>query len=142
MSDTRVYVALTASEVEALGAGPLAGGDLRAFAVTPALREALPVAERESDAQEELEHRAMQDAASAGRAPVCVAAVDVPAGSVQPRPGAAEASAVTLDGVLGIGQVASFHVGDAGVEPDPDQEIELSWYDVTERGEVAALLGR
>lgn len=140
MSDTRVYVSLTPAQVRDLGSGSVDASSLPAFAVTPQLREALPAGPNASEAQEEWENRAMQDAAAAGAAPVCVTALDVPAAAVDPGPMSLPAQ-VTLTGRIALDQVVSFHVGDAGVQPQPDEEIELSWYDVTELDDVVVLLG-
>lgn len=134
MSDeTRVYLTLQASDLDALAQGePLT--EVPATAVTAALQAAYP---QEDD--EGLEFLALQEAAAAGvgASRVLVAAADVTS-EVEPRSGSTPA-AVTVSGV-GPDLIVSFHVGDEGAVPAADEAIELSWYDVTELDDVRRLV--
>lgn len=130
---TRVYLALTPAHLTELAdRGSLA--EAPATGVTPALRAAYP-----QEDEEGLEFQAMQEAAAA-TAPgqrVLIGAADVTS-AVSPR-GASTPSAVSVAGEVPLERVVSFHVGDPGVQPGPEHETELSWYDVTELDEVRTL---
>lgn len=135
---TRIYLPLTAADLDELATSHELSLDGRlATGVTDSLRESAP-----QDDDEGWEFTATQDAAAAtadGQR-VVVAAADVPDDKVQPA-GGEIASAVTVSGVLSRQRVASLHLGDEGVRPEPGEELELSWYDITELDEVRRLLG-
>ena len=146
MTQTRIYLPLTAADVQTL----VRSGEVvpsGAYAVTPALRSQLP-----SGHEEECEHLAMTDATAAagalrdaragdarpdggGRRVVAAADVDAAAVVVTPaRPGTPR-SAVALQGPVALRRIVSFHLDEG-----PGGEEDLLWYDVTELDEVSRLL--
>jgi uncharacterized protein DUF6912 len=125
----RVYIPATLPILSELAKrGELGPGPLTAYAVTPALREWYV----EGD-EEELEFAAMTEAARgalrllaadrlAPRRRVVVAAelydaVVTPVGTPISREQGVEPGEVRIDGVVGLRDVASFHVDDIGAEP-------------------------
>ncbi|WP_018155373.1 DUF6912 family protein [Demetria terragena] len=129
---TRIYVALTPPQLEVLAVdGQLS--EVAATAVTPALRAAYP-----HEDQEGLEHEAIQEAAAATLAGqrVLIAAADV---TTPVDPSTAATPARVAAGPVALDRVVSFHVGDPGVVPDSGQDIDLSWYDITELADVRRL---
>lgn len=146
MTQTRIYLPLTAADVQTL----VRAGEVEpsgAYAVTPALRSDLP-----SGDEEEHEHLAMAEATTAsgklrdasasgavadgGRRRVVAAAdVDATVVVVTPaRPGTPR-SAVALQGPVPLRRIVSFHI-----DEQPGGEGDLLWYDVTELAEVSSLL--
>ncbi len=143
MSQTRIYLPLTAADVQTLaGSGEVVPSG--AYAVTPALRSDLPAAD-----EEEREFVAMSDAVAAagalrrsadrgaGAARRVVAAADLESAVVivsPARPGQAR-SLVRLQGPVPLRRIVSFHL-----DEHPDGDGDLLWYDVTELAEVSSLL--
>lgn len=127
---TRVYLPLTAADLEALDDGQALPGDRRdAYAVTTTVQRAQP-----HEDPEVLEYGALQDAALAsgtGGGRIVVAAADVEQPTVHERDEGIE-SAVTIDGPVALARVASLHLGDDGQDVSGEEDVELSWYDVTE----------
>ena len=141
MVTLRCYLPLSPQQLETLRRDRRLPGPLRACTVTRSIRAALP-----SGDQEEWEYAALQAAAlglAADGAPVIVAAVDLVQDSVDAsRP---EGPQVRI-GDVDLPRVAALHVGDdvitadPGALPGPDEEIELSWYDTTELGQVIEMV--
>lgn len=133
-SATRVYLTLTPAHLDELAdSGTLP--EAPATGVTPALATAYP-----QEDEEGLEFQAIQEAAAATDSGqrVLVGAADVTT-AVGPRTGSTPGAVAVGD--IPLERLVSFHVGDAGVVPDPELETELSWYDVTELDEVRRLFG-
>lgn len=135
---TRVYLPLTAADLDALAEGrPVGPVPVAAHAVTPALGRPGLVTD-----EEELEHEAWVAAAeeasarSAGRRRV-VASADVEAATVSHPTSPDVPSRVELAAPLERRRVVSFHVDE---EPAAEGTEDLLWYDVTELAEVRALL--
>ena len=137
---TRVYLALTAADLEDLAAGRDVGpAPLAAHGVTPALGTPGLVTD-----EEELEHLAWVAAteealgrAAGGRR--VVAAADVDAALVTVPRGTQQPSRVEVGSTVPRGRVVSFHVDEAAGDTGT---ADLLWFDVTELGEVRALLER
>ena len=141
---TRVYLALTPADLDALAAeGTLGSPPRRAHAVTPAVG----TPGLTTDA-EELEHLAWVaateeaegaagDAGAAGVRRV-VAAADVEAEAVAHPTAPDVPSRVEVTEPVHRRQVVSFHVDE---EPGATGTADLLWYDVTELDDVRALLG-
>ncbi|WP_392544917.1 DUF6912 family protein [Oryzobacter telluris] len=137
---TRVYLPLTAADLDDLAAGRSVGPAPRsAHAVTAALgRPGLTTDE------EELEHTAWLAAADEavllsgdGRRRRVIGSADVDAATVG-RPTAPDvASRVELSAPLERRGFVSFHVDE---EPGATDAADLLWYDVTELDDVRALL--
>lgn len=136
---TRVYLPLSAGDLDRLAAGdPLDDTARPAHAVTPALRGRHP-----EDDVEDQEFRALQEAAAAAPGErVVVGAADLPPDRLAASGGGGPASAVGLTGPVRPGDLVSLHVGDPGQRPTPEQDVELSWYDIGELDEVRDLLSR
>jgi hypothetical protein len=135
---TRVYLALTPADLEALaGAGALGTTPVRAHAVTPALGSPGLTTD-----EEELEHLAWVAAADEAGAGArdgsrrVVAAADVEAESVSYPTAADVPSRVEVADPVTRRQVVSFHVDE---EPGATGTADLLWYDVTELDAVRAL---
>ena len=137
---TRVYLALTADDLEALGAGrPLGPAPIHAHAVTPALGRPGLVTD-----EEELEHLAWLAATdeavgrtAGGALRRVVASADVDAATVVHPTAPDTASRVELSAPVDLRRIVSFHVD---VEPGATDPTDLLWYDVTELGDVRALV--
>lgn len=140
MATLRCYLPLSPEQLETLRADRRLPGPLRATTVTRSVRAAAP-----SGDQEEWEYAALQAAAvglAADGRPVIVAAVDLVTETVDAsRPEGPQVRVGDVD----LPRVAALHVGDdvvtgdPGALPAPDEEIELSWYDTTELGQVIDL---
>lgn len=122
----RVYVPATLPSVRALLATGSLGPPLRAFAVTPALREWYA-----SGDLEELEYAALSEAAraslrllAAGATDAATAprrvvlAADVPDAAVAPAAGDSSPAAVTVTAAVPLARVSSVHVDDPAAEDD------------------------
>ncbi|MDF8262893.1 DUF6912 family protein [Luteipulveratus flavus] len=136
----RVYFPLTATDLSALQEARHLPGETRdGFAVTEVLEQAQP-----SEDPEVLEFGALQDAAVAagtGGARVVVAAADVEDAAVHEQEEGIE-TAVAVDGPLAQQRLVSLHLGDAGLDVTGEEDLELSWYDITELDLVVAELDR
>ncbi|MBK6954866.1 MAG: hypothetical protein IPJ15_16615 [Actinomycetales bacterium] len=141
MSRVRIYLPLTAAEVDVL----LAGDSLRpatAYAVTVRLASVTPGAD-----VEELEYAAFLDAAAAaGRARSgdiaarrVIAAADVDPGAVTELalPHERTPAEVALGAPVDLRAIASLHVDE---EPGSDDDSDLLWFDATEALSVRQLL--
>lgn len=133
----RVYLPLHTDDLRTLSdSRSLSADSLDGFAVTDAVRAQSSGA----DDDEQHEYAAMQDAALcaiAEDAPV-VGAVDVAESAVVDGDSDAK---VTVRGPLLLKRFASFHLIDrAAAAADPDEEIELSWFDATELALVMEVL--
>lgn len=157
MARIRVYLPVTGADLAALARERVLPAPRAACAVTRALEQSQRGAEEEELEYLALQHAAQQavpDAADAGEQVVVAAAdvapeevngIDTPAGQL---PAGRVACSVTVTGQVPLARIASFHVGDdvavappassGGEEPQEVEEIELSWYDVTE---LAVLVG-
>jgi hypothetical protein len=139
---TRVYLALTADDLTALGEGrPLGPVPIHGHAVTPALgRPGLATDE------EELEHLAWLAAAeeavgrtAGGRLRRVVASADVDAATVVHPTAPDTASRVEVSAPVELRRVVSFHVDEEAGATEP---TDLLWYDVTELADVRALVAQ
>lgn len=159
MPRTRVYLPVTGADLTTLQRERSLPGPRPACAVTRALEQSQKGAE-----EEELEYLALQQAAQgavsaaaeAGE-PVVVAAADVEPEDVsgvdtpvgQLRDGRL-AGSVTVTEAVKLARIASFHVSDdVALPPAPAEgddgvqeieEMELSWYDVTELPAIVGLV--
>ncbi len=138
----RVYLPLTASQLQALRDTRRIGDEeLVGFAVTALLTASLPASEDD----EGQEYAALQEAAleSASRGGRVVVAADVDDEQVQPPDAGDEGSPgrVLVREGLDLRRVVSLQVLDAAGERDPDSDLDLSWYDVTELADLLADLG-
>lgn len=151
MPRTRVYLPVTGADLTALARDRVLSAPRSACAVTRALEQA----QRGAD-EEELEYLALQQAASdavpaaadagervavaaADVEPEGITGIDTPAGQLPPG---RAACSVTVSEQVALARIASFHLADdVAVQPpassdDPAEqeaeEMELSWYDVTE----------
>lgn len=139
MPQTRVYLPLTAADLDALMDGAELGPvPLAAHGVTPALgRPGLTVDE------EELEHLAWvaateeADGLRDGPTRRVVAAADVDSGVVAVPASADVPSRVELLAPLARTRLVSFHVDES---PGDTGTADLLWFDVTELGAVIELL--
>ena len=137
---TRVYLALTADDLAALGTGrPLGPVPLHAHAVTPALGKPGLVVD-----EEELEHLAWLAAAdeavgrtAGGTVRRVIASADVDAATVVHPTAPDTASRVELAAPIELRRTVSFHVDE---EPGATDPTDLLWFDVTELGDVRALV--
>ncbi len=136
---TRVYLALTPADLDALAEeGTLGGSPRRAHAVTPALGTPGLTTD-----VEQLEHLAWVAAAEeAGRGAAAgtrrvVAAADVEVEAVRHPTSPDVPSRVEVTEPVSRRQVVSFHVDE---EPDAGGTGDLLWYDVTELDDVRALV--
>lgn len=144
MTSRRVYLPLNPSRLAALHEAGRIDGAVIGYAPTPALAALLPGGADE----EEQEYAATQEAATVAAAlgDLVVAAIDIPAAEFDAaltdaaQPGDSPA-AVRLSGPVLLRQVASLHRLDPPGERDPDADLGLSWYDVTELPQLAAELG-
>lgn len=145
MSQTRVYLPLSAAAVRALARErALPAPPLAAFAVTSSLERSLPTGD-----EEEWEYAALCEAVEAASGlregpgdKRVVAAADVDTEWVAETPSAAGAEDPALASVEVTGQVVlrdivSFHIDE---EPGADGADDLLWYDATELDEVARLV--
>ncbi|MBT9255883.1 hypothetical protein KMZ32_10395 [Phycicoccus sp. MAQZ13P-2] len=141
MALTRVYLPLTAADLEALADGrDLGTPPVPAHGVTPALGTPGLVTD-----EEELEHLAWEaaadeaDALRDGDERRVVASADLDAGVVSVPADGDVPSRVELLAVVPRSRIVSFHVdesaGDTGT-------ADLLWFDVTELGDVLDLLAR
>ncbi len=135
---TRVYVALTPDDLDALSTdATLGAGPVRAHAVTPALGSPGLTTD-----EEELEHLAWEAAADEAAASVTggtrrvIAAADVEAEAVSYPTTPDVPSRVEVTEPLRRRQVVSFHVDE---EAGGSGTADLLWYDVTELDDVRAL---
>ena len=137
---TRVYLALTPDDLEALAQGrPLGPAPRPAHAVTPALGKPGLVTD-----EEELEHAAWVAAteealslSEGGSRRRVVAAADVDAAIVVPPTSPDVPSRVEGSAPVELRRVVSFHVDE---EPGATDPTDLLWYDVTELAAVRALV--
>ena len=145
MSQTRVYLPLSAAAVRALARErALPAPPLAAFAVTSSLERSLPTGD-----EEEWEYAALCEAVEAASGlregpgdKRVVAAADIDTEWVAETPTAAGAEDPALASVEVTGQVVlrdivSFHIDE---EPGADGADDLLWYDATELDEVARLV--
>jgi hypothetical protein len=137
MTQTRIYVPLTAAGVRRLAADRQIGtGSLRAFAVTGRVERAAPTGD-----EEEWEYAALTeavDAATAARGSQdrrVVAAADVDPTWVQEQ--GDTAASVQISSPVPLSRVVSFHVDES---PGDEGMDDLLWYDATELEEVLRLL--
>lgn len=107
----------------------------RVVAVTAQLEALAP------DGDAELhEHLATQLAAALATAdPVGVCAFDVDAERISERPASDVVGEVVLAGEVTRRAIACFLIADAGRRVSDDADLELSWYDAAEVGEVLQL---
>ena len=138
----RVYLPLTVPQLQALqDARRIADEELVGFAVTALLIQSLPASEDD----EGHEYAALQEAAleSASRGGRFVVAADVNDDLVQSPPAGDEGSPgrVLVHEGLDLRRVVSLQVLDPAGERDPDSDLDLSWYDVTELGALLTDLG-
>lgn len=139
MTTVRCYVPVTLEQLVRLRDDRTLPGPLDAYAVTDAVRAGNP-----SGDGEEWEHAAMQEAARRqvdDGVPVVVAAVDIVADRL--RRGDGTGARVEV-GDVDLPRVAALHLGDDVVTgrpsaPEPEVEVELSWYDTTELTHVIEL---
>ncbi len=129
----RVYLAVGEKGLARLAeGGAIEPGEARVAAVTDAVREAFP-----DDDEEEREYDALLTAAEMvqdGR--VVVAAADVPPSWVAPLAAGEgiDGFEVTLQRPVSGEHLVSLHA----LPPDAGEDEELSWYDVSELGRLAA----
>ena len=137
---TRVYLALTTTDLDSLASGGSVGpAPRRAHAVTPALgRPGLTTDE------EELEHAAWIAAADeahgstrGGAVRRVIGSADVDAATVGFPTSPDVPSRVELSAPLDLRRFVSFHVDE---EPGVTGVADLLWYDVTELADVRALV--
>ncbi|KNX37715.1 DUF6912 family protein [Luteipulveratus halotolerans] len=137
---TRVYLPVTADDLAALDERrELPGPTREAYAVTAAVLRAQP-----HEDPEVLEYGALQDAAlasGAGGVRIVVAAADLEQPVVR-EPDEGIETAVVVDGAVALPRIVSLHVGDVGADTSGEEDVELSWYDVTEIALVRAELAR
>ncbi|AKU16245.1 DUF6912 family protein [Luteipulveratus mongoliensis] len=135
----RVYLPVTPADLEALSeTNRLPGERQDAYAVTEKVRRDQP-----TEDPEVLEFGALQDAAMASGASsdrILVAAADMHPGVVR-EPDEGIETAVSVEGIVELQRVVSLHLGDPGDDGTGDDDVELSWYDVTELDQVRAELG-
>ncbi len=137
---TRVYLALTADDLTALGGGRALGpAPIHAHAVTPALGKPGLATD-----EEELEHLAWLAATdeAAGRTAGSrlrrvIASADVESTTVVHPTAPDTASRVELSAPVDLRRIVSFHVDE---EPGATDPTDLLWYDVTELADVRALV--
>lgn len=135
----RVYVPMAGSHVDRLATtSALPAEDLAVYAVTDAFRKTMP----SSEDQEGLEYAVLQDAATAAAARGwrVVAAADVDELAMSETDGVDDPALVAVRGEIPRKRFASLHVLDPAGDRDPDSDLELSWYDITELDEVGRLL--
>ncbi|MBO1755574.1 hypothetical protein [Allobranchiibius sp. CTAmp26] len=138
----RVYLPLTGPQLQALrDTRRVADEELVGFSVTTVLIESLPA----SEDVEGHEYAALQEAAleSASRGGRVVVAADVDDEQVQ-RPASGDEGSpgrVIVHEGLDLRRVVSLQVLDPAGERDPDSDLDLSWYDVTELADLLAELG-
>jgi hypothetical protein len=139
--EIRVYLPLQTEHLIALQDGDELETGLVGFAVSEELRR------RGVDAAaEEEEFLALQHAAAAVRAagrPVVIGAADVPGSAVSEVRHAGEGSAVEVGVALETADFCAFHLDDIALgrpvdlsSVEPDEAIDLSWYDVSEMAQV------
>lgn len=133
---TRAYAPLGAADLDALAAhGTFA--PRRVVAVTRELEALAPDGDVEVH-----EHLATQLAAALATGdPVGVCAFDVSAERVQTRASSEVVGEVDLTGGVSGADIACFLVADPGCSVSEDADLELSWYDASEVGEVRRLFG-
>jgi hypothetical protein len=137
---TRVYLALSSSDLAALAEGGSVGPvPVGAHAVTPALGRPGLVTD-----EEELEHAAWLAAVEEAGARTeggsrrrVVAAADVDASTVVHQTSPGEPSQVELSAPVDLRRIVSFHVDE---DPGGSDATDLLWYDVTELADVRALV--
>ncbi len=135
----RVYVPMDGPHLRHLATtSVLPMDDQVAYAVTDTFRSTMP----SSEDQEGLEYAVLQDAATAAAARGwrVVAAADVDDASASDADGTDEPALTVVRGEIPRRHFASLHVLDPAGERDPDSDLELSWYDITELDEVVRLL--
>lgn len=133
----RVYLPLDDERMGDLAAGSLDGDAETAYAITDAFRAVMPA----SEDQEGLEFAVLQDAAAAAavRGLRVVGVADVRSEALQPAGDSDDPARVTVRGPIERRRFASLHVLDPAGERDPDSDLELSWYDITELDQVRGL---
>lgn len=134
---TRVYLPLSAQDLALLEAdGRLEAAGRTVHGVTPGLQRAHP-----GEDVEECEFHAQQEAAAhATGDPVVVGAADLPNEQVAPVGSGAAGAMRPLEPILRR-YLVSLHVGDEGASASSDEDLELSWYDITELDAVRRLAG-
>lgn len=135
----RVYLPLSAEQVQALSnERRLAADPLTGFAITDQLRASSP----SGGDEEEQEYAALQQAASAAaqNGQRVVAAADIDAHQVESATGQTQPAQVVVREGLDLRRVVSMHVLDPADERDAQSDLGLSWYDVSELGELGDLL--
>lgn len=143
MTTGRVYLPTSLDRLTALRDERRLDGPLIAYAPTPALAAAVGG----NPDEEELEYAATQEAATVAAAlgDDVVAAVDIPSGELAEaikHSGPPDSpAAVRLVGPVLLRQVVSLHRLDPPGQRDPDSDLELSWYDVTELVALLTELG-
>lgn len=134
----RVYLPLGAGQLRVLHDDRrLAEDPVTGFAVTPRLRDALPPGGDE----EEREYEALQQAASAAAAngQRIVVAADIDDAQVQPAAGPAHPATVLVREGVDLRRVVSVQVLDPAAEREAQSALDLSWYDVSELGDLLDL---
>lgn len=138
MQTVRCYLPLSLEQLQQLHRERQLSGPLAATTVTDEVRSQLPEAD-----EEEAEHEVAQVAAErlvADGMPVVLVAADIEGGEVSPGEGPwAEVSGVTLPRVAALYLGEDVVAADRGPRPDPDEELQLSWFDTTELEQVIAL---
>ena len=140
MTQTRIYLPLTADGVRSLAAAREVGpAPVAGFAVTERVERAQPAGD-----EEEWEYAALTEAvAAAGEAQGTtvakrvVAAADVDPGWVSADGYRDGLAAVSVSHPVPLSRVVSFHVDETAGDQGMD---DLLWYDVTELDEVLRLL--
>lgn len=135
----RVYLPLSAVQVRALHDDRrLAADPLTGFAVTAQLRDALP----SGGDEEECEYVALQQAAStaAENGQRVVAAADIDEEQIDSSAGQAHPARIVVREGVDLRRVVSVHVLDPAHERDAQSDLGLSWYDVSELGQLGDLL--
>lgn len=131
----RVYIPISAAQVRELNDDRrLPANSLTGFAVTAQLRAALP----SGGDEEEHEYMALQQAASlaAQNAQRVVAAADVDEDHVQSAEGEGHPALVLVSEGVDLRRVVSLHLLDPTDERDAQSDLDLSWYDVSELGDL------
>ena len=137
-SFVRIYVPMSADHLRSLTEdASLSSQGLQVFAVTEAFRAVMPA----SEDQEGLEYAVLQDAATyaAAQGRRVVGAADVAESQVTERGQPDDPAGVLVEGDIPRRRFASLHVLDEAGERDPDADLELSWYDITELDQVRDL---
>ena len=137
----RVYLPLTAGQLRELqDTRRIADDGLVGFAVTRLLIESLPASEDdEGHEYAALQEAALESASCGGRV---VVAADVDDEQVRSTSGdEGSPGRLLVDEGLDLRRIVSLQVLDPAGERDPDSDLDLSWYDVTELSHLLLVLG-